>query len=156
MKRSVLIAFACALLFMGALGLCACSSVGRPSDNNMDDVSSDEPIEEEIAENQLVMKVPGAENLAVPLDEVSVTVYGASKDDEVVENAVKRLKMMGIKHIIRTETDMSSSMVVYRAAEYEPIARLIDEDLNVGNAMLIANDGSGGWSYGTDIAVIAV
>lgn len=160
MKRRSIAAFACVLLLV-LVGFCACSpDVQQNGDSaasgNANDIASNEPVEEEIDEDQLVMKVPGAEDFAVPLDEVSVTVYGASRDDYIVEHAVERLKMMGIKHIIRKETDMPSSMVLYSASEYEPIANLIGEDLNGGGAMLIPNDGSNGWSYSTDIAVIAV
>lgn len=162
--RIVLVCVGFCLIF----GMCACAS-GQSSSKANEEVaestqgedSQTAPVEEEpIDEDQLVMKVSNASEFEVPLDEVTVTVYNSTLSNptanaEAVENAIKRLKMMGIKHIIRKDTtSMDMNLVVYRASEYAQIAALISGDLGISGPLEIPNDGSDGWSYSTDIAVV--
>lgn len=162
--RIVLVCVGFCLIF----DMCACASGwssskadGEGEVNTQVEDSQTASIEEEpIDEDQLVMKVSNASEFEVPLDEVTVTVYNSTLSNptanaEAVENAIKRLKMMGIKHITRKDTtSMDKNLVVYRASEYAQIAALISGDLGISGPMEIPNDGSDGWSYSTDIAVV--
>lgn len=159
MRRSL--ALACALL-VASFGTCACSA-GNPSGSSAstspiqddDRIAANSEEEIEIPDDQLVMKVSGAEDFAVPLDEVTVTLYDASRDGASFDNAIKRLMMMGIEHIRTKEpTGTDSSIVAYRAPEYRPIAELMSEDLRISCVLEIENDGTNGWSYDTDIAIV--
>ncbi len=141
--------------------LCACTNendVAEPAGDSNAAQSVDEKLSiEEIApeSDQLVMKVPNASDFVVPLEQTSVTVYHIADDTASTEYAIKRLRMMGIERIsVKRATGTDSPIVAYRSSDYIDAARLISEDLHIAPCLEIPNDGTDGWSYDSDIAIV--
>lgn len=142
-----------------SLGACAPERGGAEPTENPNNTQSDNAessIEETAPENdQLVMKVPNASDLTVPLDQTSVTVYYTGEDAEMTESAIKRLRMMGIVEIsVKKATGTDSPIVAYRSPDYEEAAESISDNLHVTPCLEIPDDGSSGWRYDSDIAVV--
>ncbi len=150
-----------ATITAAALSLCACATesiVAEPT-GHTDGIESDENgLSSEAIEsksNQLVMKVPNASDFAVPLEQTSVTVYYTDEDEANAESAIKRLRMMGIERIsVKKATGTDSPIVAYRSSDYIDAARLISEGLHIAPCLEIPNDGTDGWSYDSDIAIV--